>query len=121
MLKRGPTERHQRAALPRRSAPVEVGARYSEPSTGQRNDFGVQPVAKSILLDLELVPDLKIEPEPLGCAEVLGQPQRGVRRDSPIAVNDLVDPPRGDADVLGDPVLADSHRLEEFLEENFTR
>src|SRR5947207_12246493 len=93
---------------------------YSEPSTGQRDDLPFQAIAQPVLLDLEVVASLKVEPEPLGGAEVLRQPQRCVRRNGPVAVNDLVDSPSGNADVLGDPVLADSHRLEELLEEDLT-
>jgi len=63
--------------------------------------------AKMVLLDLEVVAGLQVEPEPVGGAEVAGQAQRGVRGDASLAVDDLVDPPWRDGDgdrqvVLGD-------------------
>ena len=55
-------------------------------------EFGAQPV----FLDLQVITGLQVHPEPLGGAEVPGQPQRGVRGNAALAVDDLVDPPGRD-------------------------
>jgi len=48
---------------------------------------GVEPV----FLDLQVIAGLQVQPEPLAGAEVPGQPQRGIRGDAALAVDDLVD------------------------------
>ena len=60
-----------------------------------------------VFFDFEVVAGLEVEPETGGGAEVASQPERGVGGDPPLAVDDLVDPPRGHADRDGEPVLAD--------------
>ena len=50
---------------------------------------------------------LEVGPEPVAGAEVAREPQRGVCRDSALAVDDLVDPAGWDADGDGEPVLGD--------------
>src|SRR6266542_3983575 len=67
------------------------------------------------LVHVEVVLGLKVQPEPLRGPKVPGQPKRGVRRNCPRAVDDLVDPTRRNSDVLGQPVLTDPHGLEELL------
>ena len=71
-----------------------------------------------VLLDLEVVSRLQVEPEPVGRREVSGQPQRGVCGDPALAADDLVDPPWGDTDGDSQPLLGDLQRDEELLEEN---
>ena len=70
--------------------------------------FPLQAIGRIILLDFQITASLEIEPEPLGQAKVPGQAQRRVRTDGPLALHDLVDAARGNADVLGKPILADA-------------
>src|ERR1700722_17773018 len=77
--------------------------------------------AESVLLGLQVIAGLQVQPEPLGSAEVPGQPQRGVRGDPALAVHDLVNPPGRDNDRLGQLILAHTQRLEELLEQNLPR
>ena len=68
--------------------------------------FSREPAKQSPLLDLELVMGLEIHPESICRPEVPGRSESGVCRDSTLRVQDLVDPSRGHADGLGQPVLA---------------
>ena len=54
--------------------------------------------AEVVLLDLQVIAGLQVEPEPVSSGEVAGQAQGGVGGDAALAVNDLVDPASGDAD-----------------------
>src|SRR5574337_558890 len=90
-------------------------------STDQYGHFALQPRPQSILLDLQVVSRLKIQPESVGSTEVASEPQRRVCRNRAIAVYDLVHTPRGHADLFRQPVLGDPQRLQEFLQEHFTR
>jgi hypothetical protein len=56
--------------------------------------------AEPVLFDLQVVAGLQVQPEPLGGAEIPGQPQRGVRGNAVLAVDDLVDPPAGTSTAL---------------------
>src|SRR5580658_115832 len=69
--------------------------------------------AQPVFLDFQVIAGLQVQPEPLGGAEVPGQPQRGVRSDAPLAVDDLVDPAGRDIDRLGQLILAHAQRREE--------
>ena len=62
----------------------------------------------AVALGLEFEPDLEIEPEPLGSAEVPREPKSGVGSDAALAEDDLVDTPGGDTNVLGQSVLAET-------------
>jgi len=80
-------------------------------------EFGAKPV----LLGLQVITGLQVQPEPLGSAEVPGQPQRRVRSDAALAVHDLIDPPGRDIDRLGQLVLAHTQRGEELLQQDLPR
>lgn len=64
-----------------------------------------QSVADAIFLLGKIKVALKIEPELRGDPEVASETQRGVCRDAAVAVNNLVDSPGGDANILCQPVL----------------
>ena len=81
------------------------------------NDACTGPVA----LGLEFEPDLDVEPEALGSAEVPREPKSGVSGDAALAEDDLVDTPGRNTDVLGQAVLAETVRLEEVGQEDFAR
>src|SRR4051812_4703680 len=55
--------------------------------------------------NLQVVANLQVDPEQVRRTEVAGEPQSGVSRDPPLAVNDLVDTPRRYLDRHGNPVL----------------
>ena len=68
----------------------------------------------------EVVVGLEVEPELCGGSEVACEPQRGVRGDSHFALDDPGNARVRHAGILGQLVLADFERLEEFLEQDFS-
>src|SRR5258706_13245359 len=88
---------------------------------GQHFDFFDEPVSKPFLLLFEIKVGLQVEPKLRRHAEIAAKAQGGVRRNRTLAFDNLIDPARRHADVLGQPVLRNCHRLEEFLVEDFTR
>jgi hypothetical protein len=54
-------------------------------------DLPLNAIPDAIVLEIEVVLGLKVQPEPLGGPKVAGQPQRGVDRDRARAADDLVD------------------------------
>jgi hypothetical protein len=54
----------------------------------------LEPTSEPILLDLELITGLNVQPEPLGGAGITGETEGGVGGDGPLLVDDLVDPAR---------------------------
>jgi len=63
---------------------------------------------------------LSVEPELRGCAKELRKAQGCIRRDSAMAVDDLVNPRKRDVDSLGEFGLGHSERLEKLLKEHLT-
>src|SRR5438874_2654071 len=61
---------------------------------------------------------LQLHPESLGIAEALRQAYCRICADAALALDDFVDPSRRNADVSRKRVLAQAHRLEEFLEQD---
>lgn len=86
----------------------------------QDRDLLRKPPFQAPLLDLEIVARLQIHPEPFRGAEIAREAKRGVGRDCPLAVHDLVDTPWRNADVLRQPILAHCHRRQKFLEQNLS-
>ena len=84
-------------------------------------DLSRQPVSGSILLSGKVKVALQIEPELRGDAKATSETQRGVRRDAPVAMNNFLDAPGGDADILRQAVLRNAHGLEELLQEDLAR
>jgi hypothetical protein len=64
---------------------------------------------------------LAAQPPAIGQAEIPAQAQIGVGRDRPLAGHDVTNPLGRHADVLGQPVLRQSERFQEFFLEHFTR
>jgi len=83
-------------------------------------DFSVQTIAEPILFDLEVVADLKVQPEALAHAKETRQAKSSVGADRPLAMNDLVDTTSGDSDVLGEAILAQPHRPQKLLEKDLS-
>lgn len=68
--------------------------------------------------DPQFVVGPQVHPELLGSSEIPGEPDRGVRADTPLAVHDLVDPSRRNPDGDSDLVLGDSEPLDEIPHED---
>ena len=64
--------------------------------------------------------NLEVHPEVLGHSKVARQAKSSVCRDSSLPVHNLVDSPRGNTDILRQPVLTQFHRLQKFFEQNFS-
>ncbi len=82
-------------------------------------DLGGETAPEAVLFGFEVVPGLEVHPELVRGPEVPGQSKRRVSTDSTVSMDDLVDPPSWDADVLRESVLADAQGTEKLLEENF--
>jgi hypothetical protein len=66
----------------------------------------------------EVVIRLQVDPELGRGVERLSQEPGGLGSHAPLASHDLVDPLDGDFEVVGEPDLGESQRLEELLLEN---
>ena len=75
----------------------------------------------AVALGLEFEPNLEVEPEALGGAEVPREPKSGVSGDAALAEDDLVDTPCWNTNVLRQAVLAETVGLEELGQEDFAR
>ena len=81
-------------------------------------DFAVELAGNRIFRDLQVVVRLQVHPELRLHAEELPEPQGGIRRDSALALHDLVDAPRRHADALGKALPAEVLAFEEILGEH---
>lgn len=75
-------------------------------------------VTEMILLDLEVVTNLEIEPEPVAGTEVSRQAKRGVGADPTGAMDDLIDATRRYADLDGEMMLCGAEGLKELLQQH---
>src|SRR5690606_11139626 len=83
-------------------------------SVGLRAGQGLDPrqsVGQLVLLDLEGVARLQVEPEPFRRPKESRQPQSGVGRDPTLAVHDLVDASRRNPDRDSETVLSQAQRV----------
>ena len=72
----------------------------------------------AVALGLEFEPNLEVQPEALGRAEIPREPKSGVSGDSALAEDDLVHTTGWDTDVLGQAVLAESVGFQELGQED---
>jgi hypothetical protein len=72
------------------------------------------PGANPVTLCLEVVADLKIEPEALAGAEVPGETKSRVGRDAALPQNDLVDASGGHVNIPREAVLRETERLKKL-------
>src|SRR2546426_12733410 len=84
-------------------------------------NFRCESVSKSVRLRVELVVHWKPEPKLRRHAEVAGQTQRRIRRDSTLAQDNLIDSTRRNAQLLRKAILSQFHWLQEFLHEDLSR
>ena len=115
----GPANEGARAAMK-----YPIGVRMPAGSGSSRRehlDFALQPIAQPLLFPLQIIMRLQVEPELRRHLEVAPQAQGGVGGDRALTLDDLVDAARWNANVQGEPVLANAHRLEKLLGQDFTR
>src|SRR5690606_15655064 len=86
----------------------------------EHRDFLAQPWPEAVAFHLEVVAHLEVQPELVARAEVSRQAESRIRGDRSRTVNDLVDPPSRDADLLRQPILRELERLEELLLEDLS-
>jgi hypothetical protein len=84
-------------------------------------DFPINSLFQLIARFFEVIIHLEAQPETGRISEVTGQSQRGIGRDSASAVNDFVDPARGDSKFGPEAILAEGHRIKEFFLQNMAR
>jgi hypothetical protein len=64
-----------------------------------------EAILESIFFNFKIVTGLQIEPEALRKSKIPRKPQRCIRGDGPIAMRNLIDATRGDADVACQAIL----------------
>ena len=84
------------------------------------SDLVVQAIREAVLFNFQVISCLKSEPETFRKAEIPLKSQRGIGGNSALSKNNLIDPTRGNTDVLCQSILADSHGLEEFLQQDLS-
>ena len=87
----------------------------------QDGDLARQPIAEAVALRFQVVARLEIEPEAIPGPKETCQAQGGVRRDRALPRTISLIRPRRDADALGEAVLRDAQRPQEFVNEDFSR
>src|SRR3954469_12311036 len=96
-------------------------ASRSQLCSSQDFDFFFETWPEPVLLNLQIVMRLQVQPELRRHLKIPAETQRSVRSDSSLAFDDLVDPTRRNSDVFGKTILRDAHRFEKFLFQNLTR
>jgi hypothetical protein len=84
-------------------------------------DFVVQSIREGLTRGFEIVPRLEVHPELRFHPKEAAQTQCGIRRDPPLAMDNLINATRWHPDRLGQMVLADLHRLQEILKQDLPR
>src|ERR1700761_863481 len=112
-----------RLPSPARMLPAQVAAVIPLPfwSRGLRWDqhlYLAQLFLMQIVLCLDVVVGLHVDPVPLRQPEGPGEPEAGIGRDPAPAVDDLTNPGLRQSSRLSEPVLADSQRLKELGEKD---
>src|SRR5690606_19268998 len=80
--------------------------------------LGLEALAKTVPLALQVEVVLQIEPELFGSSEIPGQLEGRVGRERALPQHDLIDASGGDADVFGQVVLAQLQGLQELLHQS---
>jgi threonine synthase len=102
------------------SAASPVERPYGSGRCLQRED-SIEHRRQSVPLHFEVITALQVHPEPLGRAEEAGEAEGRIGADAPLAVDDLVDAARWDADRHRELVLGHPERSEVLLGEDLTR
>ena len=91
-----------------------VGFNSSLASALKDSNFLLEARAKLVTLGLEIITSLQIQPELLSSAEIPREAERGIGRDGPLPVDNLVDAPRWNADIPSQTILRDLKGLQKF-------
>lgn len=84
-------------------------------------DFLFQSVTKIHAGGFGIKVGLDAGPEFHRVTEITGKAQRRIGADAPLSPADLIDPHDRNADIVGQPVLADVQRFQEFFQQYFAR
>jgi hypothetical protein len=98
---------------------VSQGRRESDSGTHEWLDL-LEDGCQAVTFDFDVVAVLEVQPKALSGLEVPREPQGRVGADAPLAMDDLVDAPRWDADRHGKPVLGDLQRLQVLLHQHLS-
>src|SRR5450756_1253787 len=80
----------------------------------QDRDFSLQPGPQPVSPHLEVIAHLQVQPETLRRSKEAGETEGGVRRDSPLSQNDLVDAAGRHLRLLRESVLRQAEGLEKL-------
>ena len=80
-----------------------------------------QRISQCIFGAIKLVTHLQVHPESRGRTEVARETHCGVRRDSPLPMNNFIDTAGRNTDSDGELVLRNSEALDEVFHEDFAR
>ena len=79
------------------------------------------PITAGFFCGMQVVVVLEVQPELWAVAEEASEAQGGVRGQPPPSQDDLVDSSRVDADLQGEPVLAEFEGLQKLLLQKLKR
>src|SRR5258708_11487343 len=82
---------------------------------GRERPDTVERIAQAVLLQLQVIAGLQVDPEPLRCAEETRQPQGTVRADTAVATHNILVPPARGPALPGFLGLAHRPRLVDIL------
>jgi hypothetical protein len=84
-------------------------------------NFPRETRSQSLFFNFQFKSRLKVHPELRGNPKKSPEPKSGVRGNRSFPMNNLVDTPRWDMNVFSQAILADTHGIKEFFEQNFPR
>lgn len=87
----------------------------------EADDLFLDGVANPVLLNCQVIVCLKIHPKLCRCAEVPRQAKGRIGGYSSGTVDNFVDPPSWDMDILGKSILTDFQGLQKLLKQYFAR
>lgn len=81
-------------------------------------NFQVQTVRQSIFRYFDIISHLEVQPELRGGAEKPPKPKSCVGRNSPLSVNNLIDAPGRNINILSKSILTDPHWIQKFFQKD---
>lgn len=84
-------------------------------------NFPCQTGSQSFLFNFQIEVRLKVHPKLRGNPKKPPEPKSRVRGNGSFPVYNLVDPSRGDMNVFGKAILADTQRIQKLFKQNFPR
>ena len=116
-----PHRQQGRATPSRDPATASSGPFASGDFHRHKGNDSAQRIPQRVLGTVELVSHLEVHPESRGRTEVARETHCGVRRDSPLPMNNFIDTARRNTDSDGELVLRNSEALDEVFHEDFAR